>query len=197
MDTIIQKSLEKSVTYSDYRDIVSKLLSEGKSTGNEQSEDLLHYSQLNEARMHRLDKTISVPVEIAQELNELPKKYILLTIAEGWCGDAAQIVPVLNKMAETSTKIDLQLVFRDENEELMNLFLTNGSKSIPKVIILDAITKEVIGSWGPRPEPARKLIIDYKAEYGVVDETARVALQKWYLKDKGMSTINGLKILFE
>lgn len=147
MDTIIQKSLEKSVTYSDYRDIVSKLLSEGKSTGNEQSEDLLHYSQLNEARMHRLDKTISVPVEIAQELNELPKKYILLTIAEGWCGDAAQIVPVLNKMAETSTKIDLQLVFRDENEELMNLFLTNGSKSIPKVIILDAITKEVIGSW--------------------------------------------------
>lgn len=192
MQNIIKKALESAFSYNEYRNLVTELLTQKKVTGNEQSEDLVNYTELNETRMNRLDKTIKVPIKINEDFQKLERKYIWLTIAEGWCGDAAQIVPVLHKIAEASDNIDLQLVFRDENDDLMNLFLTNGSKSIPKVIILDAETKEVAGSWGPRPEPARKLIVDYKAEHGVVDETAKVELQKWYLKDKGLSTITEL-----
>ena len=69
----------------------------------------------------------------------------------GWCGDAAQILPVINKMAEVSDKIDLRIVLRDDNENLMNLFLTNGTKSIPKLIIIDKATNKVINDFGPRP----------------------------------------------
>ena len=190
MKTIIQKSLANSHTYSEYRTLVSSLLKEEKSTGNEQSEDLTHYSQLNETRMNRLDKTIKVTEENNQKLQNLDKEYLWLVISEGWCGDAAQIVPVIHKMAELSNKIELKIVLRDENEALMNLFLTNGSKSIPKLIIIDKATSEVIGDFGPRPTGAKQLILDYKKEHGVIDETAKTELQLWYLHDKGVSTQN-------
>ncbi len=190
MKTIIQNSLANSHTYSEYRTLVSSLLKEEKSTGNEQSEDLTHYSQLNETRMNRLDKTIKVTEENNQKLQNLDKEYLWLVISEGWCGDAAQIVPVIHKMAELSNKIELKIVLRDENEALMNLFLTNGSKSIPKLIIVDKATSEVVGDFGPRPTGAKQLILDYKKEHGVIDETAKTELQLWYLHDKGVSTQN-------
>jgi hypothetical protein len=188
MNSIITQSLAKSYTYQEYRNQVAMLLKERKSTGNEQSEDLTHYSELNEVRMNRLDKTMVVPAENINRLEEINSDMIWLVISEGWCGDAAQILPIINKMAEQSEKIDLKVVFRDENEELMNLFLTNGTKSIPKLIVLDKNTLEVLGDFGPRPTEAKQLILDYKATHGVVDETAKTELQKWYLHDKGLST---------
>ena len=188
MRSIIEQSLTRSYSYQEYRNVVSTLLKEGKSTGNEQSEDLTHYSELNEVRMNRLDKTMVVPEENIKRLQEINSEMIWLVISEGWCGDAAQILPIIHKMAEQSEKIDLKIVFRDENEELMNLFLTNGTKSIPKLIVLDKNSLEVLGDFGPRPTEAKQLILDYKATHGVVDETAKTELQKWYLHDKGLST---------
>ncbi len=187
MLSIIQSALEKSISYNDYRILVSKLIEEGKSTGNEQNDDLLHYSKLNEVRMKRLEKTLKMDSEVLETLQNLKSKQTWLVISEGWCGDAAQILPTLKLMAESSENIDLKIVLRDENEEIMNQFLTNGSKSIPKLIILDE-NLEVINHWGPRPEGAKNLILDYKAKYGIVDEPAKILLQKWYLDDKGVST---------
>ena len=190
MLTVIKESLSKSHSYSEYRTIVLSFLKEGKSTGNEQSEALTHYSELNEVRMNRLDKTISVIDENQKKLQNLKKDYVWLVISEGWCGDAAQILPIIHKMADLSEKIELRIVFRDENEALMNLFLTNGTKSIPKLIILDKNTLEVLGDFGPRPKGAIQLISDYKTQHGVVDETAKAELQMWYFHDKGVSTQN-------
>lgn len=187
MKSIIENSLSQSHSYVDYRNYISDILKEGKSTGKEQSEALTHYSELNEARMNRLEKTVKISTEIIQKLNQLNGDYIWLVISEGWCGDAAQILPVIYKMAELSERIDLKIVFRDENEDLMNLFLTNGTKSIPKLIILDKNTLEVLSDFGPRPIGAKQLIIDYKAKHGIVDETAKTNLQLWYLHDKGLS----------
>lgn len=190
MKNIILNALEKSHTYLSYRTLISKLLEEGKSTGNTQTDDLLHYSQLNETRMNRLEKTIEITDEVVQKLQNLDKKYLWLVLAEGWCGDAAQLVPIMHKMAESTDKINFKIALRDENETLMNEFLTNNSKSIPKLIIVDEESLEVLASWGPRPEPARKLIADYKEKNGVVDETVKIELQKWYLHDKGITTQN-------
>lgn len=184
----VAKALFNSHSYSEYRKLVSDLLVEGKSTGNEQSEDLTHYSTLNKTRMNRLDKTIKITEENSIKLKSLEGKYIWLVISEGWCGDAAQLLPIINKMAVESGKIDLRIVLRDENEELMNLFLTNKSKAIPILIVVDVATGNVLGNWGPRPKGATDLIIDYKKEFGVVDETAKNNLQLWYLHDKGLTT---------
>lgn len=188
MNSIIEKSLKVSFSYQEYRDFVTDLAKEDKTTGHEQREDLIHYTQLNEARLHRLDKTIQVVDEVKTVLQNLSKEYTWLVISESWCGDAAQILPVINKMAEVSDKIDLRIVLRDDNEDLMNLFLTNGTKSIPKLIIIDKATNEVVNDFGPRPKGAKQLILDYKAAHGIVNETAKIELQKWYLQDKGIST---------
>jgi hypothetical protein len=191
MKTSVAKALFNSHSYSEYRKLVSDLLLEGKSTGNEQSEDLTHYSTLNETRMDRLDKTMKIPDENILKLKNLKSDYIWLVISEGWCGDAAQLVPIFNKMAIVSEdKIELKIVFRDENEELMKFFLTNKKRAIPKLIVIGRETGSVLGSWGPRPKGAADLINDYKKKFGVIDETAKTELQLWYLKDKGLSTQN-------
>ena len=190
MKNTIEQALQNSFSYSEYRKTVSDLIAEGKSTGHEQSEDLLRYSELNEARLNRLEKTIAVTEEVKSDLEKLDKKYIWLVLAEGWCGDAAQIVPVIYKMSEVTENVSLKIALRDDNDALMQHFLTNGGKAIPKLLILDADTLEVLADWGPRPHGAKQLILDYKAAHGVVDETAKIELQKWYLHDKGVAIQN-------
>ena len=195
MQNIISTSLVTSFSYEEYRTRLKQLLAEGKSSGDEQSADLLHYSQLNETRMNRLDKTIKITPENEMVLSALATEYIWLVLSEGWCGDAAQLLPIMNKMALLSDKIDLRIVFRDENPNLMNLFLTNGGKAIPKLIVVNKNTLEVVADWGPRPNGATQLIKAYKEKFGIVDETAKAELQMWYLHDKGISTQNEIMSL--
>lgn len=187
MKVAIAESLLRSVSYIKYRKFVSDMLAAGKVTGHTQTPELVHYTLLNETRMNRLDKKVIIPEENIQKLLNLKKEYTWLVIAEGWCGDVAQLLPVLNKLAIITPRIEMKIVFRDDNPQLMNLFLTNGSKSIPKLIILDHNTKEVLGHWGPRPKPATKLVKSYRDQYGKIDDTIKTELQLWYLHDKGLT----------
>lgn len=191
MKNIIKKSIDNAKSYSEYRKHVSDLLDENKSTGPNQSEDLFQYSLLNNKRMNRLDKTLKTPEVISEKLDTISEKRTFLLLTEGWCGDAAQLTPIINHVAEKSDKLDLKIVLRDENEDLMNQFLTNGGKAIPKLIILDE-ENNVIDSWGPRPSAASKLVSDYKKEHGVIDAEIKKNLQMWYNKDKGVTTMTEL-----
>ena len=197
MKTIIINSLLKSFSYTQYRKIIADLLLENKSTGSIQSEELTHYSSLNNVRMDRLDKTITITEENIKKIQALKKEYIWLVISEGWCGDAAQLLPIFHKMAQYSEKIQLAIVLRDENPELMDLFLTNGGKSIPKLIIVEKATMEVLGDFGPRPSVAAAMVKNYKQLMGVIDEKVKTDLQLWYLKDKGLSTQNEVIVLLK
>lgn len=190
-NSLIKNSLNNTISYPAYRNLIKNLLAEGKSTGIEQSEDLLNFSILNDKRMDRLDKTLDINASTQNSLDNLNKGFTFLVIAEGWCGDAAQILPIINKVAEASDKIDFKIVLRDENEDLMNQYLTNGSKSIPKVLILDH-ENNVLNSWGPRPAVASQMVVDYKAQNGSIDEEFKKNLQIWYNKDKGNNTQNEL-----
>jgi hypothetical protein len=192
MKTAVAKSLFKSHDYHKFRKLISDLLLEGKSTGNEQSESHTHNSGLNDARMDLLDKTISISEENLQKLKTLKRKYIWLVLAEGWCADGSQILPVLNKMAHESGRIELKIVLPEENEDLMDLFLTDDVRKVPKLIIVDKDSGDVYGSWGPMPKGANDLISNYKEKNGFIDETATADLQNWYLNDKGISIQNEL-----
>lgn len=186
MKNSIEKSLKNTISYSDYRTLVADLLAENKSTGHEQSEALTNYSMLNDRRMKRLDKTIKISEETIQEFQKVQEPQTWLLITEGWCGDAAQNLPVINKIADLSDNIDLKIVLRDDNLELMDLFLTNGGRSIPKLIALDA-DNNVLNTWGPRPTVATKMVADYKAANGSLDAEFKQDLQVWYNKNKGQS----------
>lgn len=197
MSTIIAESIKEKFSYKEYREYMSALLKQGLSTGHTQNEDLMHYSTLNEVRMNRLDKTIVLPDEAEEALKNLKKEYTLLVISEGWCGDAAQILPVMNKITEATPKLEMEIVLRDDNPQLMDEYLTNGARSIPKLILIEKETNTVRGSWGPRPHGALQLVLDYKEKHGVFDMDAKTALQKWYLEDKGLSTVEEIVLLLK
>lgn len=185
MKEIIQQSLQNSMSYSEYKTLVKNLLSEGKSTGSQQTEDLTNYSLLNDKRMKRLDKTIKISEVTKNAFESASNKQKWIVITEGWCGDAAQNLPVINKLAELNKNIDLKLVLRDENLELMDLFLTNGGRAIPKLIVLNE-ENEVVSTWGPRPTTATRMVLDYKEKNGKLTPEFKKDLQVWYNKDKGI-----------
>lgn len=189
MTNIDLKTVEKSLTYSEFRSFVSNALTNEPALLN-LADDYLPYAEINETRLNRLDKTLKIEEHIVTFFSQLKEQYVWIVISESWCGDAAQSVPVLNKLAELSDKVELSVVFRDENLELIDAFLTNGGRAIPKLIIAKKSDLSILGHWGPRPKGAQKLIEDYKATHGIVDEDAKVALQMWYTKDKGHEVAN-------
>ena len=192
MNDIIKESLNKSQSYQDYRNMVKQLVENNSTTGEDKSEAMINYTMLNDRRMKRWDKTVKIPQEIQDRIAEFNEKITWLVLTESWCGDAAHLMPVMNKIAELNNNIDFRVVLRDENDELMNQFLTNGSKSIPKLIMIDNASGEVINSYGPRPDKATKMVNDYKKEHGVLTPEFKEDLQRWYNKDKGQSTLKDL-----
>ena len=186
MKKSIEEGLQKAISYTSYRKIISDLIASGKSSGPIQSEDLLNYSKLNDRRMTRLDKTIQLSHETLLALKKNDKPITWLVLTEGWCGDAAQTLPVINKIADESDLITLKIIFRDEHEELMSHFLTNGGKSIPKLLVLNS-ENDVLNTWGPRPNIATKMVQDYKNTNGQLDAAFKQELQVWYNKNKGVN----------
>jgi len=195
MEQIIKDSVDKSMSYQAYRELMNELVENESTTGNDKSEDMVNYTKLNDQRMKRWDKTLKVSDNMKEELANLNTKQTWLVLTESWCGDAAHVVPVFNKLAELNNNINFRVVLRDENEDLMNQFLTNGGKSIPKLILIDDTTKKVINSFGPRPAEATKLVLDYKAKHGAITPEIKEELQQWYNKDKGQSVISDLMSL--
>ena len=163
MKFIDRSVVENSMSYAAYRKLVNDLMAEGKTTGGPQTEAMLNYTRMSVQRMDRWDKRVKLADDTLEKLKALNRKYLWLVISEGWCGDASQIVPVMNKMAEQSDHIDLRLILRDENLEVMDAFLTNGGRSIPKLIVLDAETLEVLCSWGPRPAELQEMVVNGRA----------------------------------
>ncbi len=186
MKKIIQNSLITARTYTEYKELILNLLKEGRSTGSSQNENLLNFTKLNDKRMKRLDKQTKLSETTKEKTQRIQKDFTWLVLTESWCGDAAQTLPILNKFAETNPKIELKVVLRDDNADLMNGFLTNGSKSIPKLIVLEKDTNKVVSSWGPRSEKATDLVNGYKEKHGKLDAEFKKDLQLWYNSDKGV-----------
>lgn len=193
--SIIKEGLNNSMSYQDYRLLMTELVATKSTTGLDKSEEMVAYTALNEQRMKRWDKTIKVSAEAQEKIAAFKGDITWLLLTESWCGDAAHVTPVINKAAELNPNIKLRLVLRDENEALMQQFLTNGGKSIPKLIMIDNTSGEVLNTFGPRPNVATSLVKDYITKHGAVTDELKENLQMWYNKDKGQSTIADLLLL--
>ena len=140
------------------------------------------------AGVHRKHQT---PDWALERLEEIGGRWNLIAITEDWCGDASNTVPVVARLAEDSPRVDLRVVKRDDNTDLMDRYLTNGSRSIPIVVILDE-DFEPVDHWGPRPKELQEFVISEK-EKGErpVDEIYRDT-RKWYARDRGETTLEEL-----
>lgn len=185
---ITTETIAAARNYPEYRAFIQERLEANQSTGTNHSESTVGYTKLNEKRMKRLDKTTKLAPQTLETLQNIERSQVWLVITEGWCGDAAQSVPVMVKMANEASNVELKLILRDENLDVMDEFLTNGGRSIPKMIVLDKATLEVLGTWGPRPIPAQKLLMDAKSSPDFDYPTTQKELQLWYTKDKTFTT---------
>lgn len=176
--------LEAAQSYEAYRQMIDERLAEGKTTGTDHSEAMLDYTRLNVQRMHRLDKVVQLTEALQEQLATVSTPWTWLVLTEAWCGDAAQSIPVMAKMADVSSFITLKLLLRDEHPEVMDAYLTNGSRSIPKLICLTE-DLQAVGTWGPRPAPAQQLMTDFKEQHPDqgYEELAK-EIQLWYARDR-------------
>ncbi len=188
--------IEKSMTFTEYLELIDRLLLEGKTTGANQSEMMFHYGKLNRQRMKRLDKTIKINDSLKEKARNVRVNWIWLVITEGWCGDAAQNIPAIEKIAAENANIETRYILRDENLELMDKYLMNNARSIPKLICLDAETLREIGTWGPRPQIAMDYFYEMKAQ-NLEKPQMMEDLQRWYLADKEKSLQNEFEKLLD
>jgi len=183
---ITTELINKALDYQSYKDLIERLLKEGKSTGPNQSQELLQYSELNVHRMNRVEKTTVLIEDLSATIDLIEQPQIWLILAEGWCGDAAQTIPIFHLIEKQFPKIKIKLLLRDENVEVMDHFLTDGSRSIPKVLMLDASSLNLLAQWGPRPSEAIALINNLKAAKVDMMEI-KEKLHTWYAKNKGVA----------
>ncbi len=151
---------------------------------NEELKYKLHgYTILNQRRTARILKTYKPSAEILATVNKITSKQTWLIITEDWCGDSAQNLPFLYKMTNQNKNINWKVIYRDQNTDIIDMFLTNGGRAIPKIVVFDSEGNELL-QWGPRPEYAKQLVKNWK-ESGLTKEEFNEKLHLWYGKDKG------------
>ena len=179
--------INKEYTFLEFKEIVTNLVSSGKSSGEETAERI-EATKINSQRINRIYKTF-LPSDATQNVvNKLKEDWDWLLLLESWCGDGAQLSPIIAKLAELNPRIHLKIIFRDEHEDIMNMHLTNGAKSIPKLICLDSDSQQYIGEWGPRPIAIQEKVKEFKtANPNASHEEFVKNLHLWYAQDKGLS----------
>lgn len=145
---------------------------------------------------------LELPEDVLRRLETLPGRRHVLVLAEDWCSDAASLVPILAKQAAAVPEsVELRVLKRDENLDIMDAHLSHGGRSIPIAVVLDEEMRK-IGWWGPRPGPAQALfrakLRDYKAGR-LTDKGADVyhPVLKWYREDRGRHTMEEFLIVLE
>jgi hypothetical protein len=175
----------KTYSYDEYMSLMESYSKLDVTSGNDQSSEKINYTKINLTRMKRWNKTIVLTPELINQIKEIKSPQCWTVITEAWCGDGAQNIPALAKIAQESEgKINLQLVFRDDNPTFMNQYLTNGGQAIPKLIARDDSGKDLF-CWGPRPEHAINIMRNWKANpMNITKSEIEVTLHAWYAQNK-------------
>ncbi len=187
--TFTHEFIKSLPDYTRYRQHILQLLAQDRTTGLTQTPEYLSFTKLNVQRMDRWDKTFSPSDKLREALQQMTASQYWIVIAEAWCGDCAQNLPMMAVIASASSgKIDLRITGRDETPELMNAYLTNGARSVPKLIVLNKETLTEITTWGPRPAPAQDILRQYKQSNGAITHNDfEKQLHTWYARDKGLT----------
>ena len=144
------------------------------------------YIPINRQRIKRIRKLLAkqgLSTALLDAVRGVKAGTKMLVLNEFWCGDGAQILPVHEAMVRASEgKLEVRALMRDEHVDVMDLFLTNGGRAIPKTVLLDE-GLQVLGTWGPRPEEAMALVKRIKSDPAIAHTYSR-EVHKWYTQDK-------------
>ena len=188
-DDVLKSAIDNSYSYQEYISLIEGLHQQEKATSFQENKTYYDYSVLGLSRMKRIFKRQEHLPELLSLVKEIDEEQNWIIITESWCGDASQTVPIIAKLVSENPQINLRIVLRDSNLNFMNRYLTNGSISIPILVVFDKEWKE-LWVWGPRPAEAQEKVMEYKhaPEPKVPYSTFSAEIQKWYNQDKGIST---------
>lgn len=149
-------------------------------------EEFVETAEKNQALWKGMYRTARIPDWAFEKACRLGRGVKLLAIVEDWCGDASNSVPVLARLGHEAECLDLKVIRRDEHPEIMDRYLTNGTRSIPIVIALDQEFRE-LGHWGPRPAEIQRWVMAHKATIPPAERYPVV--RRWYAQDRGVATL--------
>ena len=193
----IDKRLHNALTFSEY---VEKMKLDSEITdlsklSDKEKEDF-PMVQLNYQRVSRILRTYKIDEELLGLIKKISSPQIWMVISEAWCGDSAQNLPYIAKISEHNSLINLRIILRDSNLDIMDLYLANGtSRSIPKLVAFDENGNELF-QWGARPKEAQELVVRLKNQ-GMEKEKFLEELHLWYGRDRGRTLENELKEILQ
>lgn len=183
------------MNYEKYLSIFDEVLSGQLTTAPYDDPYFIEYTRLNHARVHRWEKTLKLLPELVELIRKIQEPQQWIIISEPWCGDAAPALPFLIRLAGINALINYDIQLRDAEPYLIESYLTNGSKSIPKLIVRDQNGKDLF-TWGPRPKAAQDFLDELK-HIALSKDEIKAELQNWYNKNKGEELQKELLALFQ
>jgi hypothetical protein len=181
---LLNSILKAGLTYQEYvQNTIEEVANANPEKLDEQEAEKLTNRKLNLHRVSRIEKTYKVSRDLAAEISKITEPQTWMVLTESWCGDSAQIIPHIYIMTKDNPNITLKLVLRDANSEIMDQFLTNGTRSIPVIAGFDKSGNELF-RWGPRPKAAVELVKELKAQ-GLEKHAWLEKLHLWYGRNRG------------
>jgi len=189
-----EKILSNGKSYSQYTiETVEYINSTNSVQLSVDEKELFEYIKLNLQRSTRIDKSFVPSEDLKDAMAGVTDKQTWMVITENWCGDSAQVLPVIAKAALLNENIDLIILNRDKNLDIIDLYLTNGTRSIPVLVAFDTEGNELF-KWGPRPQPAVELIKQLKSK-GVEKKEMYENLHLWYGRNRGVEIDKELTVM--
>jgi len=183
-NSLVDSIIKSGLTYQEYiQNTIEEVANAEPEKLDEQEAEKYTNKKLNLHRVARIEKTYKVNDELAAEISKITEPQTWMVLTESWCGDSAQIIPHIYVMTKDNPNITLKMVLRDSNPDIMDQFLTNGTKSIPVIAGFDNIGNELF-RWGPRPKAAVELVKELKAQ-GLEKHAWLEKLHLWYGRNRG------------
>ena len=181
---IKQQQLAQAITFDEYIQLTEKITSGNSEIPLYNDEKMLRYTQDNLERMNNIKRNITIDARLYNEVQQITTPQTWVCITEPWCGDASQIVPVLYLISLCNPLIDFKIILRDSHLEIIDTYLTNGGRSIPKLVIQTTETGKELGIWGPRPAVLQEIVVAQKDDTSTsFGEKVRM-IHAWYAENK-------------
>lgn len=167
------------LTYDEYLEHWQELANTPPSEAEDKNErKLIHYYKYNWKRSQAVSEAYEPSEELKDAMARIDEPQLWMVLTEPWCGDSAYNLTVIAEAAQLSDQVSLRILLRDDNLDLMDQYLTEGGRRIPKLVAFDEDGRELF-QWGARPDGARSLrrsLVEQDLDSGTVVQR----LLDWY-----------------
>jgi len=179
------KVMQRGISYNQYlNEFEFEINNSDPNKFNEHDLNLFNFKKLNFQRTSRIHKTFKPSEKIISAMKSIDNPQFWMVITENWCGDSAQSLPYIYEISKLNSNIEMKIILRDKNLDIMDNYLTDGkSRSIPKMVVFNEFGEELF-QWGPRPTELVNQIDIWKSE-GLSKDDYIETIHLWYAKNKG------------